>query len=175
MTVLPFLQAKAKRGKKKALASRVPTVVSPNPKKSNMGVSHRGVAKDKPSGSQAVPPSPIKIPPSPVADVATLIEDYASGDEGRPTMEASLARRRKIDFVDETGVPKVSRPLTDMQEEQDVIATEAPSSVPSSTPPSILSSTPPSVHNEVGFIESDLPINVQSQPEVSSDGEIVPP
>lgn len=68
---------------------------------------YKGTAKDKPSGSQVFPLSPIAIPPSAVADVITLVEGYASGHEGRATMEVSPACRRKMEFADETGVPEV--------------------------------------------------------------------
>ena len=58
------------------------------------------------SSSQVAPPSPIAIPPSPVEEVFTLIEDYASGDEGGVTTALSPAYRRQMDFVDEPYVPK---------------------------------------------------------------------
>lgn len=109
--------SKGEKKKRKALASKVPTIASLAPKRSRRGVLHRGTAKDKPSGSQAVPLPPIAIPPSPVANVATLIKDYASGDEGRTTMEVSPACRRQIKFIEEIGVLEASQPSTDAQEE----------------------------------------------------------
>ena len=55
------------------------------------------------------------IPSSSAAEVATLIEDYASGDEGRTVAASSPDCRRQIDFVDEPYVPEA--PQLPIQEE----------------------------------------------------------
>lgn len=73
---------------------------NPTLKNSRRGASHRGADKDVPSGSQVSPPPFVAVPPSPDVEAVTLIEDYASGDEGGVAAAPSLACRRQIDFVD---------------------------------------------------------------------------
>lgn len=98
---------KGEKRKRKALASRVPTVINPAPKKIKMGASRRGIAGDKPLGFQAIPPSLIAILPSPAANVVTLVDDYTSRDEDRAVVESSPAYMRQIDFVGEKDVLEV--------------------------------------------------------------------
>lgn len=103
------------------------------------------------------------IPLSPAAEVATLIKDYAFGDEGGVTMALSLACRRQIDFVDEPYVPEA--PQLSLHEELKQEHTEAAIEVPHSIPlvnfSSILSLDPAIVHNVFGSVESISSANVQ--------------
>lgn len=79
--------------KRKAKTLRVIEIVSPV-KKSGRGASHRGFDKSVPSGSQVAPYSLIAVPPSPAEEVVTLLEDYASGDEGRTAVVSSPICKR---------------------------------------------------------------------------------
>ena len=121
-----------------------------------------------PLGSQVAPPSPTIAPP-PVEEVVTLIEDYASGDEGRIGAALSLVCKRQINFVDKPYVLEAPQLLVQEELQQTKDAIEIPPSIPLVDSSFVPSSDPTTVQSVSKLAESFIPAIVQLQPEVFTD------
>lgn len=143
--MLPLPQTKVRRENEKPWFLRYPQLSAQLLIRVEGVASHKGTARNEPSGSQVAPPPPIIIPSSPIADVVTIVEDYASKDEGRTAAAPSPVCRRQFDFVDKPYVPKAPQlPVNSC---------------------SILSLNPAIVQHLSGSIKFISPANVQPQPE----------